>query len=100
MSGQYREAPPTTAAGAPGNLRHVTTEALPPPTLTAAARPRVSVVVPLLNEEGTVERVHRRIADAFAAGGLDGEMIFIDDGSTDRTLELLTALHEADPRVP
>ncbi len=78
----------------------MTTEAaLPAPTLTAAARPRVSVVVPLLNEERTVERLHRRISEAFAAGGLDGEMIFIDDGSTDRTLELLTALHAADPRV-
>jgi undecaprenyl-phosphate 4-deoxy-4-formamido-L-arabinose transferase len=57
----------------------------------------VSVVVTVLNEEGSVDELHRRIAASLAA--LQWEAIFVDDGSTDGTFARLAALHEQDPHV-
>ncbi len=57
----------------------------------------VSVVVTVLNEEGAVGELHRRIEAAL--DGREWEAIFVDDGSTDGTFPELRVLHEADPRV-
>jgi glycosyltransferase involved in cell wall biosynthesis len=57
----------------------------------------VSVVVTVLNEEGAVGELHRRI-DA-ALDGREWEAIFVDDGSTDGTFAELRRLHDGDPRV-
>lgn len=58
---------------------------------------KISIVIPAHNEEGNVALVHEKISQVFA--GLDGydfEVIFVNDGSRDRTqekLEELAALH-------
>jgi len=57
----------------------------------------VSIVVTVLNEEGAVDELHRRIATAL--DGNDWEVIFVDDGSTDATFDRLRALHAADSRI-
>jgi undecaprenyl-phosphate 4-deoxy-4-formamido-L-arabinose transferase len=60
-------------------------------------KPELSVVVTLLNEEGSVEELYRR-----AVSSLDGrtfELVFVDDGSTDGTFARLARLHADDPRV-
>ena len=57
----------------------------------------VSVVVTLLDEEGAVDELHRRLVAAL--DGREWEAIFVDDGSTDGTFDKLRALHDADPRV-
>ncbi len=57
----------------------------------------VSVVVTVLNEEGSVEELYRRLAATL--DGRDWEAIFVDDGSTDSTYDKLRALHEGDSRV-
>ena len=59
--------------------------------------PDLSVVVTLYDEEATVEELHRRVAAALE--GRSFELLFVDDGSRDRTWELVEALHAADPRV-
>ena len=53
-----------------------------------ALRPAVSVVVPLFNEEENVAILQEELATALR--GIDHEIIFVDDGSTDRTLTRLT----------
>jgi glycosyltransferase involved in cell wall biosynthesis len=51
--------------------------------------PAVSVVVPMFNEEESVPILQAEISAALA--GVDHEIIFVDDGSTDRTVERITA---------
>ncbi|HLB51158.1 MAG TPA: glycosyltransferase family 2 protein [Patescibacteria group bacterium] len=55
-------------------------------------KPHLSVVVPLYNEEGNVEELHRRIVAALASIGKFYEVIFIDDGSTDKTSDIARSL--------
>jgi len=57
----------------------------------------VSIVVTVLNEEGAVDELYRRVAASL--NGSEWEAIFVDDGSTDGTFARLRALHEQDPRV-
>jgi glycosyltransferase involved in cell wall biosynthesis len=59
----------------------------------------VSVVVPVLNEEATVERLYQGISTTLDGNGISFEVIFVDDGSRDGTYAKLAALHAADPRV-
>jgi len=46
---------------------------------------RVSVLIPAYNEEGNVTLVIDKVAKAFEARGVDGEVVLVDDGSTDGT---------------
>ena len=64
-----------------------------------ADRVDVSVVVPLLNEEATLEELVTRIRATLAARGGRYEMVFVDDGSQDRTMEAVRAAHVLDRRV-
>jgi dolichol-phosphate mannosyltransferase len=59
----------------------------------------LSVVIPAYNEEANVERVYARLRDVLDDLGLQWELIFSVDPSTDRTEELILAVNEADPRV-
>ncbi len=52
----------------------------------------VSIVVPLYNEEENVEVLHDRIMEVLTANNIDHEIIYVDDGSNDSTLQLLDKL--------
>lgn len=55
-------------------------------------KPFISVVVPLYNEEGNVQELHRRIVEACEGIRKPYEVIFIDDGSSDGTIKDAEAL--------
>jgi undecaprenyl-phosphate 4-deoxy-4-formamido-L-arabinose transferase len=62
-------------------------------------KPYVSVLVPVLNEEESLPELQRRLHDALESTGKSYEIIYINDGSTDSTEQLLEAFHGADKRV-
>ena len=54
----------------------------------------ISVVVPLLNEERSLEELYTEIARALEARGEEFEVVFVDDGSTDGSMGVLSRLHD------
>ncbi len=62
-----------------------------------ALTPTVSVVIPCFNEEGTLRELHTRIRAEFTRLDIAAEILFVDDGSTDASREILRALAEEDP---
>src|SRR5579863_10352024 len=59
----------------------------------------VSVVVPIYNEEELILRFHEAVANALEPVGGDWEVVYVNDGSTDSSLELLKGLQAIDPHV-
>jgi dolichol-phosphate mannosyltransferase len=59
----------------------------------------ISIVVPVLNEEGCIEELARRVSKAVAEAGVRYELIFVDDGSRDRTPEVIMKLQDSDPSI-
>jgi glycosyltransferase involved in cell wall biosynthesis len=62
-------------------------------------KPRYSVVVPCYNEEGVLHELYRRVQQVMAETGESWELVLVNDGSHDRTLQIMRELHSADPRV-
>ena len=65
----------------------------------AATPPVLSVVVPLFDEAENLERLHEELTASLSGLGLSYELLLVDDGSTDGTLEGLLALESQDPHV-
>ena len=61
--------------------------------------PFVSVVVPLLNEEGSLPELHSRLIGVLKGLGKPYEILYIDDGSTDTSFEILRDFHAHDQSV-
>ncbi len=65
--------------------------------------PYLSVVIPIYNEEANIEALWGRLSlvlrEHFATPEREWEVIFTDDGSRDRSLEMLTAISKVEPRV-
>ena len=61
--------------------------------------PAVSVVIPVFNEEPNLEPLYERLERVLEGLGQPYELIFVDDGSRDRSLELLRRLQEKHDRV-
>jgi glycosyltransferase involved in cell wall biosynthesis len=59
----------------------------------------VSLVVPLYNEEANVAKLYYELASVVDAMKQRAEFVFVDDGSTDKTVENLVAAAENDSRV-
>jgi glycosyltransferase involved in cell wall biosynthesis len=59
----------------------------------------LTVVVPLLNESENLPELYRRLSQTVASCVSAGELLFVNDGSTDETASMLDELHAQDPRV-
>jgi glycosyltransferase involved in cell wall biosynthesis len=59
----------------------------------------LSIVIPLFNEEENVEPLYAQLKDALEPLEQSYEIIIVDDGSTDRSFELLRDLHTLDKRL-
>lgn len=59
----------------------------------------LSIVVPIFNEEAVIPEFYRRITAVMESIAVDWELICVNDGSRDRSAEILLELHQADPRV-
>ncbi len=72
-------------------------DALPKALVTAP--PRLSVVVPAMNEEGNILALHEAIAAVLEQAEVTFEIIFVDDGSADGTWAVIESLAATDHRV-
>ena len=66
---------------------------------TRRVAPEVSVVIPCFNEEDNVAAIAGAVAAELAALNASYEIIFIDNASTDDTVERVMGLCAADPRI-
>jgi glycosyltransferase involved in cell wall biosynthesis len=64
---------------------------MPPPS------PELSIIIPAFNEERRLPRALERIRDYLAAKQLDAEVIVVDDGSADRTAQVVEEWHAQMP---
>jgi glycosyltransferase involved in cell wall biosynthesis len=64
-----------------------------------STRPRLSVIVPFYNEEENIERMHGAMVAALEPLAVPFEMLLVNDGSKDNTLQLALDIARSDPRV-
>jgi undecaprenyl-phosphate 4-deoxy-4-formamido-L-arabinose transferase len=67
------------------------------PASKQAPAPYISVVIPVFNEEENLEELSERLLNTLTADGRPFEIIFVDDGSSDRSWKILTGLHQKHP---
>jgi glycosyltransferase involved in cell wall biosynthesis len=60
---------------------------------------RYSVIVPLYNEEGVVDECYKQLSAVMASTNEPYELVLINDGSEDRTVEMVKSICEKDPCV-
>lgn len=64
-----------------------------------SASPQLSIVIPVYNEEAIVEQAARELTAGLDARGWDYEIIFAENGSRDRTQEILERMTRENPRL-
>lgn len=60
---------------------------------------RISVVVPLLNEQDSLLELYRRLVETLNRADVQYELVFVDDGSTDQSWKIIEELSHSDPSV-
>ncbi len=71
----------------------------PTPTRVSKKSIDISVVIPLVNEEESLRELTGKIHSAISAIRLTYEIIFVDDGSTDRSFEVIQELKSESPAI-
>jgi dolichol-phosphate mannosyltransferase len=66
--------------------------------MTINANKKISIVVPCYNEQEVLPELFRRMTEAAISWGTAWEVICVDDGSNDKTMNLLSSQHKKDPR--
>jgi glycosyltransferase involved in cell wall biosynthesis len=59
----------------------------------------ISVLIPLLNEEENIPILYQELTDVLSGTGLEYELIFVDDGSTDRSYSILLDIQKCDDHL-
>ncbi len=67
--------------------------------MTESIVAEVSVVIPVLNESECLPILHRALSEMANNIAYRFEFIFVDDGSTDSTFDVIRQIREIDPRV-
>jgi len=67
--------------------------------MAAGEHPVVSVVAPVYNEEAILEELYRRLSAVLDGAGESWELVLVNDGSRDRSGQIMRELHARDPRV-
>ena len=62
-------------------------------------RPDLSIIVPVYNEEDNLRELYEKLRVTLDSHSVSFEIIFIDDGSSDRSLEIIKQLVREDPRI-
>ena len=68
-------------------------------TKPSSDTPEVSIVIPVLNEEGNLPALYEELTEVLEHYGKRYELIFVDDGSTDASFALLSSIHHRDPSL-
>ncbi len=68
-------------------------------TQIATENPQLSLFLPVLNEEDNLRPMHAKISEALNSLGKTAEVIYVDDGSTDTSLQVLREIAAGDSRV-
>ena len=67
--------------------------------MSTTSRRTVTVVIPVHNEREALEELHERLAEVLCHEGRPYEILFVDDGSTDGSTDVLRSLARSDPVV-
>lgn len=62
-------------------------------------KPTVSIIAPVYNEEPVLPELYRRVREVMDGAGESWELLLVNDGSRDRSAEIIAELHQADARV-
>jgi dolichol-phosphate mannosyltransferase len=63
-----------------------------------SGRPTLSLVLPIYNEEEVIPELHKRLQEFLTSLALPAEVVFVNDGSRDRSMELLREIAVGEPR--
>jgi glycosyltransferase involved in cell wall biosynthesis len=66
--------------------------------VTPHPRPTLSFVLPIYNEEEVIPELHRRLTEFLGRLAIEAEVLFVNDGSRDRSMDLLRELAVGDSR--
>ena len=64
-----------------------------------SSNPTLSVVIPVYNEEMNIGKLYQRLCNALETMNTDWEVVYVNDGSKDRSLSILKGLSETDSHV-
>lgn len=60
---------------------------------------KISVIIPLLNEAESIDELNKKIIGVLSSINFDYEIIYIDDGSTDNSYEILKKIKQANEKI-
>ncbi len=69
------------------------------PATTQEQKPILSIVIPAYNEEGNIEKIYHDLSEILLEIDISYEIIFVDDGSNDRTWEVISSLQQKDSLI-